>query len=164
MLFSCYGVTANCNMSPIAFAILFENENTSTWRQFWQYVLELCLCMDSGDTTIITDQNKRQKNAIAEYLCSIGHFHCSWQRFQNIIRICGSCDEKTVYSALWIYKKLLACRKVCLIQFTKDLYFKHKDAKDLKYLNFIGNHAQYPAARCDIGENIYMYHCSASMR
>ncbi len=34
MLFSCYGMTANSNTSPVAFTILFGNENTSSWRQF----------------------------------------------------------------------------------------------------------------------------------
>ena len=34
MLFSCYGMTANSNASPVAFAILFRNKNTSTWKQF----------------------------------------------------------------------------------------------------------------------------------
>ena len=29
MLFLCYGVTANSNASPVAFAILFQNKNTS---------------------------------------------------------------------------------------------------------------------------------------
>jgi hypothetical protein len=52
-LFSCYGMTANSNASPVAFAILFGNENTSTWRQFWKYGLYL---------------HPGQKNAISKYL------------------------------------------------------------------------------------------------
>jgi hypothetical protein len=40
-LFSCYGMTANSNASPVAFAILFGNKNTSTWRQFWKYCRDL---------------------------------------------------------------------------------------------------------------------------
>jgi len=32
-LFSCYGVTSNSNASPVAFANIFGNESTSTWRQ-----------------------------------------------------------------------------------------------------------------------------------
>jgi hypothetical protein len=38
---------------------------------------------------IITDQDKGQKNAIAEYLKSAGHFHCLFHRWQNIIKMCG---------------------------------------------------------------------------
>ncbi len=30
-LFSCYGVTENSNMSPVGFAIIFRNDNTSNW-------------------------------------------------------------------------------------------------------------------------------------
>jgi hypothetical protein len=77
-LFSCYGVTANSNASPVAFAIIFGNESTSTWRQFWKYALELHPSLDAGDITIITDQDKGQKNAIAHYLKLVGHFHCSY--------------------------------------------------------------------------------------
>ena len=40
-LFLCHGMTANSNASPVAFAILFGNENTSTQRQCWKYCLEL---------------------------------------------------------------------------------------------------------------------------
>jgi hypothetical protein len=61
-----------------------------------------------------------------------------------------------------MYNKLAGCRYISLIQFTMDLYFKHMDAMDVKYLNSIDDHAQYPAARCDMGENIYMCCRSAS--
>jgi hypothetical protein len=67
-LFSCYGVTVNSNMSPVVFAILFGNENTSNWTKFWEYVLKLHPLMKSGDITIITDQDKGKKNAIARHL------------------------------------------------------------------------------------------------
>jgi hypothetical protein len=68
MLFSCYGITANFNMSPVGFAIIFGNENTSNWTKFWEYVLKLHLSMNSGYITIITDQDKGQKNAIERQL------------------------------------------------------------------------------------------------
>ncbi len=60
-LFSCYGVTANSNMSPVAFAILFGNKNTSNWTKFWDYVLKLHPSMNSGDITIISNQDKGKK-------------------------------------------------------------------------------------------------------
>lgn len=37
-LFSAYSASANGNMSPIAFAILFGNEDTSNWTIFWEFV------------------------------------------------------------------------------------------------------------------------------
>jgi hypothetical protein len=67
-LFSCYGITANSNMSPVGFAIIFGNENTSNQTKFWEYVLKLHPSMNSGYITIITDQDKGQKNAIARQL------------------------------------------------------------------------------------------------
>jgi hypothetical protein len=33
-LYSCYGITANCNASPVAFAVVFGNENKSGWVDF----------------------------------------------------------------------------------------------------------------------------------
>jgi len=40
-LFSCYGRTANANMSPVAFAIIFGNENGASWNEFWKYAKQL---------------------------------------------------------------------------------------------------------------------------
>ena len=37
-LFSAYGKSANGNMSPTAFAILFGNEDTVSWTIFWEFV------------------------------------------------------------------------------------------------------------------------------
>ncbi len=33
-LYSCYGITANCNASPVAFAIVYGNEDKSGWVNF----------------------------------------------------------------------------------------------------------------------------------
>jgi hypothetical protein len=66
-LFSHYGVTANSNMSPVGFAIIFGNENTSNWTKFWEYVLKVHPSMNSGYMTIITNQDKGKKNAIARH-------------------------------------------------------------------------------------------------
>jgi hypothetical protein len=51
MLFSCYGITANSNMSPVGFAIIIGNKNTSNWTKFWEYVLKLHPLMNSGYIT-----------------------------------------------------------------------------------------------------------------
>ncbi len=61
MLFSCYSVTANSNMSPVGFAIIFGNKNTSNWTKFWEYVLKLHPSINSRYITIITDQDKGKK-------------------------------------------------------------------------------------------------------
>jgi hypothetical protein len=41
-LFSAYGTSANGNMSPVAFAILFGNEDTVNWTIFWEFVKKVC--------------------------------------------------------------------------------------------------------------------------
>lgn len=35
--FSAYAASANGNMSPIAFAILFGNEDATNWSMFWKF-------------------------------------------------------------------------------------------------------------------------------
>ena len=160
--FSCYGVTANSNTSPVAFAILFGNENTSTWIQFWKYCLDLHSCVDSGKITILTGQDKGRKNAISGYLRSVGHFHCSYHRCQNIIKMCGGGGGKIPNSALWIYNKLMRCHSVALIDHNKCEHLKAMKSKDIQYLNSLTNESHYLAARCAMGDNIYMYHHSSS--
>jgi hypothetical protein len=68
---------------------------------------------------------------------------------------------KIKYSALWMYNKLIGCRTVEQIQATKDTCFQHMDRKDIAYLNKLTNTSQYPAARCNMGDNVYMYHRQA---
>jgi hypothetical protein len=160
-LFFCYGITANSNMSPVGFTSIFGNENTSNWTKFWEYVLKLHPSMNSGYITIITNQDKGQKNSIARHLQQVGHFHCSWHRRQNIIKMCGGGRSKTQYSALWTYNKLMHCSTPAKDS-TRNMYVKHMSAKDLQYLNTIEDKVQYPGASCAMEEYIYMYLQSAS--
>jgi hypothetical protein len=88
-LFSCYGITANANMSSVAFAILFGNENGTTWKQFWEFCVDIHPTMNQAQVTIVTDQDKGQMTAIARHMKLAGHFHCSWHQRQNIIKKCG---------------------------------------------------------------------------
>jgi len=37
-LFVCFGVTANANMLPVGFAIIFGNENVASWKKFWEFI------------------------------------------------------------------------------------------------------------------------------
>ena len=76
-LFCCYEVTANANIFPVAFGIVFGNENGASWGEFWEFVKKLHPSMDIGDVTIITDQDKGQINTIADWMPEVGHFHCS---------------------------------------------------------------------------------------
>jgi hypothetical protein len=58
MLYSTYATTANGNMSPLAFGLLFENEDTKNWSKFWSSVKKIHPCIDSPEVTILTDQHK----------------------------------------------------------------------------------------------------------
>ncbi len=109
-------------MSPVGFAIIFGNENTSIWTKFWEYVLKLHPSMNSGYITIITNQDKGQQNAIARHLQQVGHFHCSWHCHQNINKMCGGGRGKTQFSALWMYNKLMRCSTPAKIDSMRNMY------------------------------------------
>lgn len=47
---------------------------------FLEFVAKLHPSMNSGDVTVITDQDKGQMNAIAKWIPAAGHFHCSHHR------------------------------------------------------------------------------------
>ncbi len=130
----------------------------------WKYCLDLHPCIDSGNITIITDQDKGQKNTISEYLRSVVHFHCPFHRRQNIIEMCGGGGGKVPNSGLWMYNKLIRCCSVALIKHNKRNHFKSMKSKDIQYLNNLTDESQYSAAQCAMGKNIYiyMYHCSSS--
>ena len=161
-LFSCYGVTANSNMSPVAFAILFGNENAANWTKFWDFAVRLHPTLDSEKITVITDQDKGQKSALSVHLPKCGHFHCTWHRRQNIMKMCGGGSGKTPYTALWMYNKLVACRNNGVIEHNKTMYAKFMSNKDLYYLNSLTDEEQYPGARCGMGDGIYMYQRTAT--
>ena len=36
-LYSCYGITANCNALPVAFGIVLGNEDREGWGLFWKF-------------------------------------------------------------------------------------------------------------------------------
>ncbi len=76
--------------------------------------------------------------------------------------MCGVGGGKDSNSALWMYNKLMRCRSVALIDHNKSKHFKAMKSKDIQYLNSLTNELQYPAARCAMGENVYMYHSSSS--
>jgi len=85
--YSAYGTTANANASPIAFGILFGNEDKKNWEQFWEFAKVLHPHLDSEEVTIVTDQDKGSKSAIARVLPKAKNFHCSWHRRSNILKV-----------------------------------------------------------------------------
>jgi hypothetical protein len=157
-MFSCYGVTANANMSPVGFAIVFGNENASSWKDFWHFILPTHPSNDRGDVTMISDQDKVIKSTIEEERQLVGHFFCSWHQRKNIIVQCGGAGGRVPYSALWTFNKLSDCRSVKQWERERDQYFPHMHQKDIQYLNSVPDASQYAVKRCKESENIYMFH------
>ena len=79
-LFSAYAATANSNMSPIAFAILFGGETANNWSLFWKYAVTLHPTINHPAVTIISDQNLGCIAALAMHVPQAHHFHCAWHR------------------------------------------------------------------------------------
>jgi hypothetical protein len=77
-LFSCYGTTANGNTSPIAFAILFGNEDKAGWEEYWKFALHLHPSLNHFTKTFITDQAKGLVESIKKIIPEASHFHCSY--------------------------------------------------------------------------------------
>ena len=88
--------------------------------------------------------SKGQKNAIVHYLKSVGHFHCSYHRRQNITKMCGGGGGKLPNSALWMYNKLMKCKNVEQLEYNKDKHFINMSNKDINYLNSLDDESQYP--------------------
>ncbi len=84
-MFACYAVTANANMLPVGFALIFGNENDASWKEFWHFIARTHPSMNRGDVTLITNQDKGNMDAIKEVMPSVGHFFCSWHSCKNII-------------------------------------------------------------------------------
>ena len=82
--YSAYGSTANANACPLAFGIMFGNEDGSGWKKFWKFAKGLNAELNQPHVTIITDQVKGSKGAISEVLPEVANFHCSWHRRNNI--------------------------------------------------------------------------------
>jgi hypothetical protein len=93
-LYSCYGTTANCNTYPVAFGILFGNEDKEGWIEFWDFAESIHPSIDDTRVTIITDQAKGLTQSIAEVLSLLGHFHCSYPRRQKLSTICQGGHSK----------------------------------------------------------------------
>jgi hypothetical protein len=65
-MFTCYGNTANANMSPVGFAIIFGNENAASWREFWRFIVQTHPSINRANISIVTDQDKGSMVAIEE--------------------------------------------------------------------------------------------------
>jgi hypothetical protein len=161
-LFSAYASTANGNMSSLAFGLLFGNEDTKNWAIFWNFVLRVHPCLNSPEITILTDQDKGSIAAVEQEIPSAAQFHCSFHRRQNIIKNLGGGKGVTPNTPLWLYNLLCGCHSVAQLEAAKAKHYPNMHPTSLRYLVKLADERQYPAARCNMGENICMYRKSAS--
>ncbi len=97
-LFSAYGSTANGSMAPVAFGILFGNENKESWGKFWKFVSFHHPSLNDS-ITIITDQDKGSIAAIKEYMPNA--HQCSLVRWgKSYIRVFGTSSSSLDVSPL----------------------------------------------------------------
>jgi hypothetical protein len=86
-LYSCYGTTANGTTSAVGFGIHFGNESKEDWEIFWNFVKHTHASLDDYKNTLITNQAKGLVELIYQVLSAVGHFHCSYHRRQNILKV-----------------------------------------------------------------------------
>ena len=162
-LYSAYGTTANAQCSPIAFSIMYGNEDKDGWMSFWEFAVSVHSWLGEGQlcpVTIITDQDKGSKSAIEAILPNAFHFHCSFHRRNNIMKNCkGGVQE---YKAAWLFNKLVNAKTTDAITRIEDEYSGRLAQRDLAYLKNLTDEEQYPAARCAMHPNVIMYGRSSS--
>ena len=159
-LYSAYGATSEGQCSPVAFGIIFGNEDKDSWCRFWEFALSVHPSLNSTKNTIITDQDKGTKAAIALILPNAFNFHCSYHRRQNILKTCRGGSQ--VYKALWMFNQLVAAPNMAVLNSKRTRGYAHMAAKDKQYLDSVLDSEQYPAARCAMGPDVLMYGRSAS--
>jgi hypothetical protein len=159
-MFTIYGIGANNNTFPVAMAILFGNETLASWVQLFKFAVKVHPSLNDEKVTIISDKDKGLMGAIAEVLPKAVNFMCSYHRRKNItIQVRGGSGA---YSCLWYYNLLIGCLSPTVLEALKVEHAMNMDDKALRYLNKVNDHEQYPASRCAIGEDIYMYGRSLS--
>jgi hypothetical protein len=149
-------------MSPLAFGLLFQNEDTKNWFKFWSFVKKVHPCINSPEVTILTDQDKGSIAAVEKEVKQGAQFLCSFHWHQNIIKTLGGGKGSTPLTALWMYNLLCGCDSVALLKRNREKYYLQMHPSALNYLTKLEDKCQYPAARCAMGDTICMYSKSAS--
>ncbi len=69
---------------------------------------------------------------------------------------------KKVNLGWWYFNQLVNCNTLEEIEVQREKHLAKIATKTLRYINNVHDTAQYPAARCGMSSNIYMYGQSAS--
>ena len=148
-LYSCYGITANCNAFLVAIGIIFGNEDKHGWDLFWKFALKHHPCLNDHCITIITDQQKGITESLQGILPKAVNFFCSFHRCQNILQYVKG--GKSDYSCHWFYKVLVGCGSMAMIDRKRYELEEFIDEKGLRYLALVNDYQQFPAARVKFG-------------
>lgn len=153
-LYSAYGSTANAQCSPIAFAILFGNEDTDAWTKFWTFARGVHPWLDNAEKTIITNQDKGSSKAISAVLPLAHNFHCSFHHRTNIMKKCKGGAQ--MHKGLWLFNMLVKAKTMDEITAKRNRNRGLMAETDFNYVGKIPDNEQYPAARCAMGSSIIM--------
>jgi hypothetical protein len=159
-LFTAYAKTANGNMSPLLYGILFGNEDKANWTTFWTCLNQVHPHINQSNMTIMTDQDKGSIESVKLIIPNAAQFFCSYHRRCNIIKTCGGGIGYKPLSALWMFNLLSSCSTIEHIAQLKVKYLEKMFPTDRHYLEKIPNEFQYPAARCHLNHNSCMHGAS----
>ena len=120
---------------------VFRNEDKSGWVDFWTFANKILPCLNTPETTIITDWEKGSIKAIAEVLPLAVNFFCSFHQKKNIETFVKGGKGK--YSCHWFYQQLLNCS---LQETLTKLHYDHSahiNDKALQYINLVPDHQSF---------------------
>ena len=107
-----YGTNANDHMSPVAFALIFGNEDKTNWATFWNLVKELHPSLDDRRKIFLTNQDKGCLASLQDVFKDASQFMCSFHCRQIILKNCGGGKGEIPHSALWVYNMLSSCHDI----------------------------------------------------
>jgi hypothetical protein len=160
-LFSAYANSANGTMALLGFAILFGNEDTANWIEFWKFIKSIHPIVNQPTKTVITNQDKGSLLSIRQIVPEAGLFLCAFHCWQNTKKKIGGGEGNTPLICLWIYSILMNCNLVATIPFLKNKYLGLIKPAHAAYLEPLQDDQQFLTACCnqshDNMPDIYMY-------
>jgi hypothetical protein len=159
-LHSAYGNSANANTSCIGCGIMFGSESKENWLEFLNFIHNCHPTLNTATNTYISDQCKGLIESIKEVLPTGGSLHCSFHWQNNIDKVVKGGRGPNLCK--WLYNKLMQATNVNELEKIKRDNAVNVSDKALNYLNSMEDVNQYPAARCAMGEGIYLYNRTAS--
>jgi len=130
-LYTCYGTAANGNTSGVG-------GSKEDWEHYWNYVKATHPSLEDYNNTLITDQAKGLIESI-KLVLAVGHFHCSYHRRQNILKVVKGGNQPNF--CLWLYNKCMKAKNAVQLQQIKLDNAVNVNDKALKCLNSIPNNA-----------------------